>query len=295
MSHNGTRSSFPIQIIAIPVLIVIVILSAILFITESKRNRIYPLTGYELHIPDDSTAIEHGRRIYTIRGCVDCHGENLAGKIIESGFLTGTIAAPNLTTGTGSPIRNYTNSDLVRVIREGVRPNGKSVIFMPSHKFQVIHKRDIESLVSYIKSVPAIDRKLPETRITFPLRFYHFLNRNLVLFPASMVRRPVEFEDITLQNRLELGQYIASSCVGCHGYKLEGGQVPGAPPYWPIATDLTSSGTAGHWTKEEFIYSMQNGLTPDGRHLDSRYMPWQAFGQLTDDEFDLLWEYMKSL
>lgn len=145
MSLNGSKS-FPVQLIAIPALITVIVFIAVMFITESKRNRIYTLTSYELNISEDSTAIKHGRHIYTIRGCVDCHGQNLGGKIIESGFLTGVISAPNLTQGKGSPVHRYSDADLVRVIREGVRPDGKSVIFMPSHKFQVIHK-DRKSVV----------------------------------------------------------------------------------------------------------------------------------------------------
>lgn len=294
MSDTQKRS-FPIQLIAIPALILTLIFSAVFFITESKKNRIYSLTSYDLVIPDDSISIDHGKRIYTIRGCIDCHGQNLGGKIIESGFITGVIAAPNLTPGSGSAIKDYSDSDLVRVIREGIRPDGRSVLFMPSHKFQVIHKTDIEALVAYMKSVSPIERGMPITRLTIPLRFYHFVNRNLALFPATMVQRPVDFEEEISMSRLEKGKYIASSCVGCHGYKLEGGRVPGAPPYWPIATDLTTTGIAGSWSKEEFIESMQKGITPDGRHLDSRYMPWEAFGQLNKEEFELLWEYMKSL
>lgn len=289
------RSSFPVQLIAIPALFITILFLGIYLITESDRLRIYPLTDYDLVIPTDSVSIQHGERVYTLRGCVDCHGEQLSGRVIESGILTGVITAPNITRGRGSAIRDYSTEDLVRVIREGVKPNRRSVIMMPSHKFQVIHKRDIEALIAYLRSVEPVDRSLPATKLNYPVRLYYFVNRNLGLFPANMIRRPLEFADETPQSRYEMGQYIATSCVGCHGYKLEGGRVPGAPPNWPEAGDLTSSGVAGSWQKEEFIRSMRQGLTPDGRHLDSRYMPWQAFGMLSDEEFDLLWDYMQSL
>lgn len=295
MSDLPERRAFPIQLIAIPAAILTVIFSVIFLITESDRLRIYPLTEYDLEIPSDSISIEHGRRVYTLRGCVDCHGTHLEGRVIESGLLTGVITAPNLTTGYGSPIRDYSTEDLVRVIREGVKPDRRSVIMMPAHKFQVIHKRDIESLIAYMQQVEPVDRKLPSTRLNYPVRLYYFVNRKLGLFPANMIRRPVEFLEENLQTRLEKGRYIATSCVGCHGHMLEGGRVPGAPPTWPIAGDLTSTGVAGKWTKEQFIQSMTEGITPDGRHMDARYMPWQAFGQLTQEEFDLLWKYMGSL
>ena len=296
MSSEDKQGKFPVQAVAIPLLIITVVTAAVFFITESDRLRTYPLTNYDIEIPDDSISIAHGERIYTIRGCVDCHGSNLGGKIIQSGLLTGIITASNLSPSPASPIYDYSSEDLVRVIREGVKPTGKSVIMMPSHKFQVIHKTDIESLIAYIRSVEPVDRRLPSTSLNLPVRFYYFVNRNLTLFPASMIKRPVEFpeEDEPL-SRIEKGAYIASSCVGCHGHHLDGGPVPGAPPTWPIAPDLTTSGVAGSWTKEEFVRSLREGISADGRHLDERYMPWQAFGQLTDEEFDLLWNYMQTL
>jgi mono/diheme cytochrome c family protein len=292
---ENEKGGFPVQTVAIPLLIITVIFSSIYFITESDRQRLYPITTYNLTIPDDSTSIDHGKKIFTIRGCVDCHGTNLAGRIIQSGLLTGTITAPNLTPSPASPVYDYSPEDLVRAIREGVKPSGKSVIMMPSHKFQVIHKTDIESLIAYIRSVKPVDRRLPESSLNFPVRLFYFVNRNLVLFPASMIKRPIEFEDDEPMSRIERGEYIASSCVGCHGHHLEGGPIPGAPPTWPEAPDLSMTGVAGNWTKDEFIRGLKEGITADGRHIDEKFMPWKAFGQLSDEEFDLLWEYIKSL
>lgn len=294
-SSEEKRRNFPIQIIAIPALIVVVVFTVVYLHTESDQFRSYPLTTYNLTIPDDSVSIEHGKRIFTIRGCSDCHGENAAGRIIESGLLTGIIVAPNLTPGKGSAIKDFSTSDIVRVIREGVKPNGKSVIIMPSHKFQVIHKRDIESLIAYLKSVKPVDRKLPKTNLNFPIRFYYFINRKVALFPANMIRRPVQFPDVDPDNRIAKGKYLATVCVGCHGHYLKGGAIPGAPPYWPKAPDLTSTGDLSHWTKEQFVKTMKEGITPDDLHLDKEYMPWPAVGQLTDEEFELLWDYLQTL
>lgn len=289
------QTTFPVQLVTIPAAIVVLIFTVIYLHTESDRLRTYPLTEYDINIPDDSLSFEHGRRIFNIRGCVDCHGQNAGGKIVESGLLTGVIVAPNLTSGKGSALTGYSNEDVVRVIREGVKPDSQSVVLMPSHKFQVIHKRDIESLVAFLRNLPPVNRDLPETRLNFPVRFYYFINRELGLFPANLIRRPVEFPQIDSTDVLDRGRYLASSCVGCHGHHLEGGPIPGTPPYWPEAPDLTSSGPMGDWTKEQFISTMKNGITPDRRHLDKEYMPWPAFGQLSDEEFNLIWNYLQSL
>ena len=293
--ETENNKGFPIQAIAIPAVIATTIFLAIFGITESHRLRSYPLTTYNIPIPDDSVSIEHGRRLTHIRGCVDCHGEQMAGSILQKSLHTGLIAAPNITMGEGSAILDYSDEDLIRVIREGVRPNGKSVIIMPSHKFQVIHQRDLASLISYLRNTEPVHRTMPQSRINFPMRLYYFVNRKLALFPANLVKRPVEMPKSTPADRLTMGRYIASSCVGCHGHHLEGGPIPGAPPSWPEAPALDLDGVAGTWSKQQFKEAMTQGIAPDGRHLNEVFMPWPAFGQLTEAEYDLLWEYMQQL
>jgi hypothetical protein len=39
---------------------------------------------------------------------------------------------------------------------------------------------------------------------------------------------------------------------------------------------------------------MRNGQTPSGRQL-SEEMPWQYYGQMSDEELSALWMYLQSL
>jgi len=48
----------------------------------------------------------------------------------------------------------------------------------------------------------------------------------------------------------------------------------------------------GHWTDAQFIQTMRTGVTPEGRKLDGKYMPWQAVGTLHDDELRALHMYL---
>lgn len=40
---------------------------------------------------------------------------------------------------------------------------------------------------------------------------------------------------------------------------------------------------------------MRTGLTPDGRELDTNFMPWESFGNFHDDELKAVWLYLSSL
>jgi mono/diheme cytochrome c family protein len=94
---------------------------------------------------------------------------------------------------------------------------------------------------------------------------------------------------------IQLGEYVGATCTGCHGAGFSGGRIPGSPPDWPAATNLTRGGPLADWDEYEFITTMRTGITPDGRELQNQYMPWQVFGQMTDEELQGLFAYLKSL
>ena len=85
-------------------------------------------------------------------------------------------------------------------------------------------------------------------------------------------------------------------CTGCHGDTLSGGKIPGTPPDWPPALNLTPypGSSTDVWSQAEFIRTLRTGITPRGNQLDTRYMPWKVLGQMTDDELKALWLFLRS-
>ena len=92
------------------------------------------------------------------------------------------------------------------------------------------------------------------------------------------------------------GEYLAQGCTGCHGTGFSGGAIPGAPPDWPEATNLTSDAVTGlgEWDKDAFVVAMRTGMRPDGSEIDP-IMPWQNFGQMNDVELEALWLYLQTV
>ncbi len=76
---------------------------------------------------------------------------------------------------------------------------------------------------------------------------------------------------------------------------FSGGPIPGVPPDWPTAANLTPGGELANWSEKAFIDTLRNGFTPSGKQLDPQYMPWTTFGQMTDDELKAMWLYLQSL
>jgi hypothetical protein len=95
---------------------------------------------------------------------------------------------------------------------------------------------------------------------------------------------------------LQHGAYVANMCLGCHGEKLAGGKVPGGPPDWPAAANLTSaanSGMAAYADPDAFLKMFRTGVRPDGTKI--QVMPFESLREMNDTDVRALHLYLKSL
>ena len=79
----------------------------------------------------------------------------------------GRLVTSNLTTGKGGVLGNYTNEQLVRAIRHGVKADGTPALVMPSQEYYYFNDQDLGSLIAFIRSLPPIDNELPPHDIEF--------------------------------------------------------------------------------------------------------------------------------
>ena len=90
----------------------------------------------------------------------------------------------------------------------------------------------------------------------------------------------------------QYGEYLAATCKGCHGPQLSGGKIPGGPPEWKPAANITPGGI-GHYTQSDFVVAMRTGRRPDGSAIDPQ-MPWKQLAQMTDVELKAIYAYLQS-
>jgi mono/diheme cytochrome c family protein len=89
---------------------------------------------------------------------------------------------------------------------------------------------------------------------------------------------------------------LETGCVGCHGPNFSGGKIPGTPPDWPEARNLTPDPVTGigKWTEADFFRALRTGKRPDGDSIRAP-MPWQATAQMTDEEIRSIWLHLRRL
>jgi len=263
-----------------------------------RMNKTYPLKHDRVMIASDSITLGRGKHLVTaINKCVDCHGENFGGKILVDDPLLGRLVAPNLTRGKGSITANFTDEDWVRAIRYGIRPDGKAMVFMPSNEFWHNDDDELGAIIAYVKSATPIDSDLPRSSAGPLIRLFYLLGQ-VNMIPTEMIdlsapRPPAPTPGPTVEYGKHLT--ITGGCINCHGPTLSGGKIPGAPPDWPAARNLTPHATGlASWTEEDFFHTLRTGVRPDGTDLNPM-MPWKATAKMRDEEIRAIWLYLRQI
>lgn len=265
-------------------------------VSEARFRKSYELPSAQVALRSDPATVARGQHIAVTRGCVDCHGENLSGVTIIDDPIVGRISGSNLTRGLGGVASGYTDEGWAVAIRNGLRPTGKPLLFMPSHEFYPLSDEDVGALVAYIKSVAPVDHQPPKQRAG-PLARTLFLAGQMDLIPAELIdhrspRPTAPREGATV----EYGAYLATGCVGCHGPTYSGGRIPGTPPSFPVVANITPDPETGigRWTEDDFFRALREGKRPDGTTLDP-FMPVQNTSAMTDTEIRAIWMYLQSV
>lgn len=279
------------------VALIVIALGAIFFLTQRRIGKKYDVAGHDVAVATDSATLARGEHVANLRGCIACHSEGLGGAVFIDVPPVARLHAANLTTGAGGVAVNYKESrDWERSIRQGVNPDGRALLFMPSHEFYYMSDEDLGALIAYIRSRPAVDRSFADQSVG-PVGRALFLSGKLPLVPAELVdheatRPAAPAVGVTP----EYGAYLAATCTGCHGPTLSGGPIPGAPPEMAVPQNITPDTITGigKWTEADFAKAVRTGMRPNGIPI-SPDMPYKSFAHFTDEEIAAVWAYVQSV
>ncbi len=66
---------------------------------------------------------------------------------------------------------------------------------------------------------------------------------------------------------------------------------PGSPP----VPDITKTGNIGKWNEAQFSQTLRTGVTPAGKKMNPKFMPWTMTKEFTDIEMKSVYLFLKSL
>jgi cytochrome c553 len=244
----------------------------------------------EVNVAGTAAQIARGRKLAGM--CAECHAAHgelpLSGQnFFEGGGPPmGTIYAPNLTPA--GNINGWTDGEVIRAIREGVHKSGRSLIIMPAEIYRHLSDEDVQALVAYLRSQPAVGEASP------PTQFNTVGAVMLNLFPSALTAQapvgpvPAVPEGVTP----EYGHYLVSiaACALCHGEDLGGLTESSGPPPGPNLTTVVPK-----WTEAEFVTFFRTGKLPSGSPISDK-MPWKMVGDFaSDNDLKAMYAYLHSL
>jgi len=241
----------------------------------------------------------------SIVACGNCHVQREKGRPLPDKGLSGGMVfdeqpfrayASNITPDPQTGIGKWTDAQLAKAIREGIRPDG-TVIGppMPTLFYRGMSDADLRSIVAYLRAQPPVKNAVPksEYRIKLPPNYG----------PAVQgVRTPGRRDEV------RYGQYLAGPlghCMECHtpwvkGHadmsKVGAGGNPFRGPWGvAVARNLTphETGLKG-WTDAEIERAIREGVRKDGTPLKPP-MAYDWYRNISADDMQALIAYLRSL
>jgi hypothetical protein len=261
---------------------------------DASMKKVYSIPVPNITRSTDPAVIERGNHLaHSVAACAtrDCHGADLGGgQTIDIGPL-GRMTGPNLTL----VAMGYSDGELARLVRHGVKADGRSVRFMAVGEINWISDADLTAIISWIRTMPVVQRASGPMQIGL---LGKILDRRDVV-PLDVARRVAERGPHDLapppSPTAAYGGYIARACIGCHGEHYSGGRIPGAPSSLPIPANITADASGIHsWTYEDFERFSHTGVRPNGSRVNP-FMPIEILNNMDDTERHATWEFLRSV
>jgi len=263
--------------------------------------------------------------VNAVAACVNCHSpKDEQGRPQQENLLSGggpggvwfvapafTVSPPNITPDVETGIGSWTAQDIRRAILEGVRPahdrlpNVPLAPVMYKNYFKALLPRDLEAIVAYLRSIPAVRHEVPAP-------VYRAIAPAAPSPDAGRV-----YAQADLADPVQRGRYLSTiaHCMACHsarsgptsdhehglgkgGWVLDANLIRGYPAEWKSSTasNITSDPVAGlgAWTDAEIKRAITQGVSRDGRRLGPP-MAYSAYARMSDEDLSSIVAWLRTI
>jgi len=253
--------------------------------------------------------VERGQ--YLVDGvltCGNCHTPRAKGGVYDMARqLSGgpqvfdepsfTVRGANITPDKETGIGAWSAADIKKALLEGVRPNGIQLApIMPYGFYKVFTPTDIDAVVAYLRSIPAVSNKVEPPVYKAALHVGTPPGADNSMTAADM-RDPVKH-----------GFYLVTigHCMECHSPTVndrldfarlgKGGREFEGPWGKSVSRNITSHKTAGigAWSDAEIRTAITKGVRKDGSKLKGP-MAFQSYAAMTDADLSAVIAYLRTV
>ena len=239
-----------------------------------------------------------------IVACGNCHtprddkGQLQRDKGLAGGLLLDIAPfkayASNLTPDAETGVGKWTDAQLAKAIREGVRPD-KSLIGppMPIEFYRHLADDDLAAIIAYLRTQPAVKNAVPRSTYRIPLPPNYGP-------PVGKVKAP------SPRDKTRYGKYLADigHCMDCHTPRNEkgelvlaqlgaGGQAIEGPWGTTVSRNLTPTGLKD-WTDAQIARAIRDGVDRNGQPYRPP-MAYTFYKNINDADMSALIAYLRSL
>jgi mono/diheme cytochrome c family protein len=254
------------------------------------------------------TPVERGAYLVnTIMSCANCHTPkgptgDIADKAFSGGMHFNTpafdVTAANITQDKDTGIGTWTDDDIKKLLRTGVRPNGVPLApIMPTGFYGIVTDSDMDAIVAYVRTIPAVNNA-----VTPPI---YKIKAAAQIFPGAEQR----YTEAMMSDELKKGIYLSTigHCLECHtpmtkGHRDfandsgKGGMDFPGPWGVSISRNITSSKTKGigDWTDADIKRALTQGVDKDGNKLKPP-MGYPYYAHMTDADLNAVIAWVRTL
>jgi cytochrome c553 len=244
-----------------------------------RRHDDVPATPFAGLAAPDATDLAEGERLAVIVGCwAGCHGaRGEGGSDDHPGWYE--LTAPTLS----DVLPAYSDAELVRLIRYGIKRDGRSTLGMIARSFHPLGDADLARIIAHLRRQPASPPVSRERHVTLAGRLA-LLSGALRTSADEVDRSMPRWGELPQDTPFARGRYLVTlTCTDCHGMDLRGLDYLHSPPLDVVAA----------YDAAAFRHLLRTGEALGGRQLG--LMGWvarDAFSHFTDEEIDAIHVYL---
>ena len=281
---------------------------ALIGILAGCHHASLPLPVASSSIGSASDLVERGEYVTrNVSVCGSCHTQDrkpdgpLIGGFAFKDWRLGTIRSANLTPDSATGLGRWSESEIVRAIRNGQRKDGR--LLAPVMRYEWFHEmsdRDAFAVARYLKSLPPVSHRVAQNpNFVFRIARSSFLGPIKGNPPPAPPRGPTA----------EYGMYLShiALCVDCHTptsglqskldrSRLFAGNAHPTKDFTANPSNITPDSTTGigKWSEEDFLRTIRTGEDPQ-RHTLNDFMPWRQLRRMSDDDLRAIYLYLRTV
>jgi mono/diheme cytochrome c family protein len=234
----------------------------------------------QVSLPKDAASIAEGGRLAKIFGCRGCHGANSEGSVWDDPpWFVATVAPP----GIARKIASYSDAEVLRLIRHGIKKDGTSLYVMPTVSHRNIADDDAVKVIAWLRTLRPTDKDVGNGISYGPLGRFLVLTGQFE--PSYQIGKVAE-----VHRPANVGRYyydaVCSECHNINSTKL----APDGGKTTPALAEM-----AGAYSPEAFHTLLHTGVGMSGRDLGlMKMVATESAYALTDDEMTAIQAYLTS-